>query len=162
MVLSYPIAHRYVLTVTEHVQLTEYIGNVYFYRNGEYVGSQHNNLTSVGDDALNDRLFNSSWAGAVWNYIAIGTGTDDGNPLNNVALVTELDRQLAEFYKPADAQWGLNYTFTFAGSSTIKEAGILNAAASGLLAFYVGNLTVGVTSADTLKICWKGTTSGNA
>jgi len=159
--LFYPIATHYTLIINERIAISDQTGNtVSFYLNDKYIGTWHNNMTYVGDDAINARLFNSSWTGSFWNYIAIGTGDGASTNKSRTALVTEIDRQLATFYKPADAQWGLNYTFTFASSYTVKEAGILNAAASGTLAFYVWNLNIGVTSVDSLKISWQGTTNG--
>lgn len=134
--------------------------NVNVYLNGVLVQTVHNSMTTASKPRLNDRVFNSSWTGAVWNYIAIGTGTDTGGNLDNTALVTELSRVLATFWRPAADQWGLNATFTFAGSYTITEAGTFNVASNGNLLFYVGTLSVAVTSSDTLTISWTGTTSG--
>ena len=161
--VCYPLGYRYTLIINENIAVHDAVesgGIVYVFKNGEFVGSWENNMTDAGDDAINDRLFNSSWTGAVWNYIAIGTGDGSAENKSRTSLVTEIDRKQAEFYKPTDAQWGLNYTFSFAGDNTITEAGILNAAADGTMAFYVWTLSVSVTSTDTLKISWVGTTSG--
>lgn len=170
--ITVPIAYHYFFTlyVNEHSNINDGLksgGTVYVWKNNVYVGSWKfegafkNNMTDSGKDDINDRLFNASWTGGVWKYIAIGTGTDDGDPHNNTALITEIDREIATYWKPAAGQWGLNYTFSFASSYTIKEAGILNNNSGGSLAFYVGDLNVAVTSSDTLKISWQGTTSGN-
>jgi hypothetical protein len=153
--------HRqYVLTHNERLGVDSYIGNVYAFKNDVLIDQEHNNMTNVGDDAINQRLFDTGYAGAVWKYIAIGTGDGSGTGKASTALATETDRQIGVYYVPADAQWGLNYTFSFASSVTIKEAGLFNASSTGNMAFYVWTLSVAVTSADTLKICWKGTTSG--
>lgn len=164
-VLAYPLATRYVLTVHEGVGVKDnggirYDNIVRMYKDDELVVEKHNSMTANGKTGINERLF-TALSTAPYNYIAIGTGTDDGDPTNNAALVTELTRAQATYYTPGTAQWGLNYTFTFSGSYTIKEAGIFNASSGGTLAFYIGNLSVAVTSADTLKISWTGTTSGS-
>jgi hypothetical protein len=136
--------------------------NVYIYKNGILVYESHNSMTTNAKPRLNDRVFNSSWTGAVWNYIAIGNGTDDGDNTNNTALIEELDRGVATFWRPASDEWGLNKTFTFAASYMIKEAGVFDAGSNGELLFYVGTLNVAVTSSDTLTVSWTGTTSGTA
>ncbi len=166
-VLFYPVATRYTLRVHEGMGVYDYGGINYsnvvsFYVNDDLVAQQHNSMTAGGKTAINDRLFSSGASTAVFDYIAIGTGTDDGDPTNNAALVTEIDRKQATYYVPGTGQWGLNYTFSFGGSYTIKEAGIFNASSGGALAFYIGNLSVAVTAADTLKISWTGTTSGSS
>lgn len=139
----------------------DYAGNVYAYRNQELVYQGHNNMTDLGPTAVNQQLFDAGYTSAVWNYIAIGTGDGTATNKSRTALVTELDRKLATFYVPATGQFGLNYTFTFAGSSTIKEAGVFNASSSGHMLFYIWTLSIAVTSSDTLLICWKGTTTGS-
>lgn len=102
------------------------------------------------------RLFNSSHTDQVLNRIAIGDGVDDADNTNNIALVNELQRQTATFYEPADSyDGGLNYTFSFASSYTIREAGVIDLASGGYLTFYIGTLSQAVTSDDTYKVCWK-------
>ena len=120
----------------------------------------HNNLTTSGrDNFIREVLGNQSLTPAKW--IAIGTGTDsDGDPHNNQALVSEVMRGQAEYWEFTGG-YGLNYTFTFTQSYTIKEAGVLNAASGGILVFYVNDLLIGVNNGDSLQICWKITISGN-
>lgn len=164
IILSLFFPHKIItIKISEPVYVSDIKsgGVLKLWLNKQYIGEIKNNMTFAGDDAINNRLFNSTWLGAVWNYIAIGTGDGSGEGKARTSLVAELDRKQATFWKPGDAQWGLNATFTFTGSYTIREAGIFNAASGGVMAFYVWTLNVGVTSADTLKISWVGTTSGN-
>lgn len=160
IVLGIQMKTDYLQYVHESTVIREFNTNVYAYLNNNLVYSGHNNMTNIGDDSINAKLFNTSWSGATWSYIAIGTGDGSGSGKAATTLATELDRQNATVYKPADAQWGMNYTFTFVASSTIKEAGIFNAAAAGTMAFYIWTLSIAVTSVDTLTISWQGTTTG--
>jgi hypothetical protein len=158
------IGTNYLVVIEERMNIEDKTGNnVWFYKNGSLIYETHNSQTQNGTTYILWNTFNSSYTKVSWNYLAIGTGTDDGNPTNNAALITELDRQAATYYRPVSAysQWGLNYTFSFAAPHTITEAGVLSAASNGILAFYIGNMTLAVTSADTLKICWKGSLSGS-
>lgn len=158
------------LTINDPVNVNDvgprYRSNVYAWLYGpdgtlKTYFETHNNLTDGGrDNFIREVLGNQSLNPA--KYIAIGTGDDtDGDPHNNTALVTELDRQLAQYYEPQDGQYGLNYTFTFTASYTLKEAGVLNAPSAGILLFYVNDLLMGVNDGDSLKITWKVTISGN-
>ncbi|RLI85619.1 MAG: hypothetical protein DRP01_05815 [Archaeoglobales archaeon] len=118
----------------------------------------HNNLTIAGiRDFIRHRLFNSSASLGTAHYIAIGTGTDDGNVTNNEALVSELDRKAATEYIPGGAynKYGLNATFTFTGSHTLKEAGVLTQSSGGILVFYVNDWNIGVDSSWTVQVSWQ-------
>ena len=114
----------------------------------------HNNLTVPGvNDWMRHRLFNSSFTAGPACYIAIGTGSDDGNATNNSDLVNQIQCVEATPWIPGNMQFGLNATFTFSDSYTITEAGV-KTGASGYLIFYVNDLNVSVDSSWTLEICW--------
>ncbi|RLG43237.1 MAG: hypothetical protein DRN81_06920 [Thermoproteota archaeon] len=162
------VAHHFLLTINEPVQVVDFRdpkGNVYMWlydKEGNLKGywNPHNNLTNPGrDEFIREVMGNQSLTPAKW--IAIGTGDDtDGDPHNNTALVAEVMRGQAEYWE-FEGGYGLNYTFTFTQSYTIKEAGVLNAASGGILVFYVNDLLIGVNNGDSLKICWKAFISGN-
>ncbi|RLG68827.1 MAG: hypothetical protein DRO11_08565, partial [Methanobacteriota archaeon] len=118
----------------------------------------HNNLTTSGlNEWMRHRLFNSSFTVGAAHYIAIGTGSDDGNPTNNNDLVNQIDCKAATPWIPGDGQFGLNATFTFGAAYTITEAGVktgTGAYPSAYLVFYVNDLNVSVDSSWTLQICW--------
>ena len=120
----------------------------------------HNNLTTTGrDDFIIQTLFNTSLNPA--KYIAIGNGTDNGDPHDNTALVNEIDRQLATFYVPQAGQAGLNATFTFTYPVNVTEAGVVNSASGGILVFYVNDWLLQCDPNTSLKISWIVTVSGN-
>ena len=114
----------------------------------------HNNLTTPGlNNWLRHRLFNSSFTAGPACYIAIGTGTDDADPTNNEDLVNQIDCKQATEWIPGSGQFGLNATFTFTSSYTIKEAGV-KTGSSGYLVFYVNDLNLSVDNSWTLTLCW--------
>jgi len=118
----------------------------------------HNNLTTPGvNEWMRHRLFNSSFTVGAAHYIAIGTGTDNGDPTDNTDLINQIDCKVATPWIPDSMKFGLNATFTFSGSYTITEAGVktgTGAYPNAYLIFYVNDLNVSVDQSWTLEICW--------
>lgn len=93
-----------------------------------------NIIVDVGFDFIADAIGKSASRPGVMGYIALGTGTTAA-AAGQTALVTEIDRNAATYAHTAGTK-----TFTFtadfaAGDATgaITEAGVFNAASSGIM-----------------------------
>jgi len=107
----------------------------------------HNAMTSLGLDYICSQV--SGVQAADMDYIAIGEGTGGTTALNN-----EFDRQQGTYTKGATGIFTIDYTWT-AGSFTsesITEAGVLNAAASGVLFNYQTFTAIPLTATDSLAV----------
>ena len=126
-------------------------------RNGKVLSAQilANLLTTAGRGLLSDLL--TGQGGAIPDYIAVGTGTVAA-AIGNTALGGEVDREQAtatqETTTVTDDTGQFEYTFTFAGSYAITEAGLLNAAAAGTLLSRRVFTAIDVVSGDSLLITW--------
>jgi hypothetical protein len=163
----------YRIVIHEGAYLNDQIpANLFIYKNGILIDNVHNVMTVVGEKWVIFQTFNSSYTSNswAWNVIAIGNGTQTASTAT--ALVKELGRSGA--LAPGTSgncmswtspnTWELNNTFT--GITTvgngIQESGIFNITTSthGLCSWYATFSQIGLTSVDTLLICWKGTSSG--
>ena len=107
----------------------------------------HNAMTSLGLDYICSQV--SGVQAADMDYIAIGEGTGGTTALNS-----EFDRQQGTYTKGATGVFTIDYTWT-AGSFTsesITEAGVLNAAASGVLFNYQTFTAIPLTATDSLAV----------
>lgn len=103
--------------------------------NGEVETVHKDNIiVDVGFDFIADAIGKSASRPGVMGYIALGTGTTAA-AAGQTALVTEIDRNAATYAHTAGTK-----TFTFtadfaAGDATgaITEAGVFNAASSGIM-----------------------------
>lgn len=92
--------------------------------------------------------------GTAMSHIAIGTGTPSGT-----ALGAETHRQAAQRSQVTTAVTNdtaqYDYTFSFAGSYSITEAGLFNAAAGPTMVLSQSFASVDVESGDSLRVLWK-------
>lgn len=121
-----------------------------------------NIITNVGRAAMASRL-NGDGAEAVFNYIAIGEGSNAAT-VTDTALQTETvvdggQRKIATLSRVTTtvnndtAQWVAVFTFTLAHN--ITESGILNAASAGTLLARRVFGTISCLSGDSMQITWK-------
>lgn len=141
------VAEDVKLKTNVHIELRDKNGNL------KSVRDVHNLVTTVGLNHIADQL-SSSPGNAAMSHMAIGTGTTTP-ALANTALVTELDRNALT--SRTDSGAVITYVGTWAagdGTGAITEAGIFNAASSGVLLARVTFSAVNKAAADTLTITW--------
>lgn len=121
-----------------------------------------NLVTNAGFAGVASRI-NGAGAEAVFNYIAIGTGTTAAN-VTDTTLETEITtdggaRAVATASRVttdvADDTAQLVVTFNFSGSFAITESGVLNDAAAGTLLARQVFSAINVASGDSLQVTWK-------
>lgn len=122
------------------------------YRSGFLLSeeSHHNVITNAARSALRPHIANVTTN--VWKYIAIGTST--GGDATSTTLVSEYDRQVAEYATVGSYNFTLIYTWdgVFTGQ-TITEVGVFNAAAAGVMLNYDDSFSRGPLSGDdTLQV----------
>jgi len=113
--------------------------------------TKHNAVTALGDAHVADQM-SAVPDNAAMSYMAIGTGTGGTTALN-----TELARESCTSYNQGSGgdDNDVIYIASFTGNTgTVKEAGVLNAAADGTLFVYNEALSQLVASGDTLQITW--------
>ena len=115
----------------------------------------HNIITSVGKAGMASR-FNGDGAEAVFNYLAIGSGTTAAT-VDDTALEAEftgdgLARAVADVSRittnVANDTGKLSYTWTASATQNITEAGAFNASANGIIAGRSVFSAIGVDSGD--------------
>ena len=107
----------------------------------------HNAMTALGLDYICEQV--SGTQAADMDYIAIGEGTGGTTTLNN-----EFAREQGSFTAGSTGVFTIDYTWT-AGSfsaETITEAGVLNAASTGVLFNYQTFTGIPLTSTDSLAV----------
>ena len=107
----------------------------------------HNAMTSLGLDYICSQV--SGTQGADMLYIAIGEGVG-----GTTALTTESFRALGTYTKGTTGVFTVDYTWT-AGTFTaedITEAGVLNAASTGVLFNYQTFTAIPLTATDSLAV----------
>lgn len=123
------------------------------YRGNVLIGEEayHNVITNAGRTALRGHIGDT--AVAVWDYLAIGTGTGGG--VGSTTLETEYDRDQGTYATVGS----YNFTITFSwgagnfSGQTITECGVFNAAAAGTLLNYDDSFSRGpLQSTDTLEV----------
>ena len=110
----------------------------------------HNVITNAARTALRGHIGDTTVA--VWDYIAIGTGT--GGSATSTTLVTEAFRSQGTYATVGSYNFTITYEWaagTFSGE-TITEAGVLNAAAAGTLLNYDDNFSRTLQSTDSLEV----------
>lgn len=123
------------------------------YRSGVFVSSEayHNVITNAARAALRGHIGNSTLA--VWNYLAIGTGSGGG--VGSTTLETEFSRYLGEFTLVGSYNFTISFTWTpsnFSGQ-TITECGVFNDATTGILLNYDDSFSRGpLLGTDTLEV----------
>lgn len=132
---------------------------VYWYKNGEFVWAEHNVITNVGVNASRHHLCDQTWVNNnattnAFRWLAIGEGS--GGDATSTALVTEFDRQIATFALVSGVNGNFTMTYTWSAGSfageTITEAGMLNAAASGILLNYQDFTGITLQATDSLQV----------
>ena len=106
------------------------------YRDGALLSQEqyHNVITNAARSALRGHIGDSTLA--VWNYIAIGTGSGGG--VGSTTLVTEFDRQQGVYATVGSYNFTITYTWgagNFSGE-TITEYGTFNDASAGTMLNY--------------------------
>lgn len=118
------------------------------YRSGVLLGeeSHQNVITNAVRSALRGHIGDTALA--VWDYIAIGTGTGGG--AGSTALETEYSRYQGTYATVGSYNFTITFTWTagnFSGQ-TITEYGLLNAAAAGTLFNYNDDFSRGPLGVD--------------
>lgn len=120
-----------------------------------------NLVTDAGRAAIASRI-NGDGGEAVFNYIALGTGTTAA-AVGDTTLQTEIttnggQRKTATVSRVTTDTTNdtarLVATFTFTGSFAVTETGVLNAASSGTLLARQVFAAINVASGDSLQITW--------
>ena len=140
-------------------RLAPFESTVYWYKNGQFVYAEHNVITYVGLNAtrwyLSDQgTVNNNASTNAFRWIGIGSGSGGG--ASSTTLQTEEFRAAATFalVGGVNGNWTLTYTWTagtFSGE-TITEAGVFNAAASGILLNYQDFSGITLQSTDSLQV----------
>lgn len=124
-----------------------------WYRSGVLLSEEanHNVITNAARTALRGHIGDT--AVAVWDYLAIGTGTGGG--VGSTTLETEYDRDQGTYAIVGS----YNFTITFEwgpgnfSGQTITELGVFNAAAAGTLLNYDDSFSRGpLQSTDSLEV----------
>lgn len=120
-----------------------------------------NLVTNAGKAGIASRI-NGSGAEPAFTYIGVGTGTTAAD-VGDTALQTEIsDSGLARAAGTvsrvttdvANDSARVTYTFTVSGAKSVTEAGLLNAASSGVLLARQVFTAVAVDVGDTLAVTW--------
>ena len=122
------------------------------YRDGELIASEshHNVITNAARGVLRGHIGDTPVA--VWDYIAIGTGTGGG--VGSTTLVSEAFRAQGTYATVGSYNFTITYEWpatTFDGE-TITECGVLNAAAAGTLLNYDDSFSRTLESTDSLEV----------
>ncbi|MHC4544160.1 MAG: hypothetical protein ACYTDW_06120 [Planctomycetota bacterium] len=123
------------------------------YRSGVLLSEEayHNVITNAARTALRGHIGDT--AVAVWDYLAIGTGSGGG--VGSTTLVTETHRDQGTYATVGSYNFTIDYTWgagNFSGQ-TITECGVLNAAAAGTLLNYDDSFSRGpLQSTDSLQV----------
>lgn len=121
----------------------------------------HNLVTNAGFAGIASRI-NGSGAEAAATYLAVGTGTTAA-AAGNTTLETEitdsgLSRANATASRTTTTQTNdtatLVHTFSVTGTKAVTEAGVLNAASSGVLFARSVFAAVNVANGDTLQVTY--------
>jgi hypothetical protein len=124
-----------------------------WYRSGALLSEEahHNVITNAGRTALRGHIGDT--AVAVWDYLAIGTGTGGG--VGSTTLETEFAREQGTYATVGSYNFTITYEWgpgNFSGQ-TITELGVLNAAAAGTLLNYDDSFSRGpLQSTDSLEV----------
>jgi hypothetical protein len=148
---------------TENMQLHGEIILEHF-RNGELLETKHikNLVVSAGKAGVASRI-NGDGAEAVFNYIAIGTGTAAAAAGDTTigAEITTAGGQRATGTASrvqtsvANDTAQLLKSFSFTGSFAVTETGMLNASSAGTLLAHQVFSAINVVSGDSLQVTWK-------
>ena len=122
------------------------------YRDGVLISSEshHNVITNAARGVLRGHIGDTPVA--VWDYIAIGTGTGGG--VGSTTLVSEAFRAQGTYATVGSYNFTITYEWpatTFDGE-TITECGVLNAAAAGTLLNYDDSFSRTLESTDSLEV----------
>lgn len=122
------------------------------YRSGVLLSEEqnHNVITNAGRIALRGHIGDTTVA--IWDYIAIGTGSGGG--VGSTTLVTEVFRSQGTYATAGSYNFTITYEWaagTFSGE-IITEAGVLNAAAAGTLLNYDDSFSRTLQSTDSLEV----------
>jgi len=157
-ILAENMALRTQLEVNEVIPINdarEWGATIYMriYRSGVLLSEEayHNVITNAARTALRGHIGDT--AVAVWDYIAIGTGS--GGDATSTTLVTEYDRDQGTYATVGSYNFTIDFTWgpgNFSGQ-TITECGVLNAAAAGTLLNYDDSFSRGpLQSTDSLQV----------
>jgi hypothetical protein len=132
----------------------EWGATIYFtvYRSGVVIAEEahHNVITNAGRTALRGHIGDTPVA--VWDYIAIGTGS--GGDASSTTLVTEAFRAQGTYATVGSYNFTITYEWTagtFSGE-TITECGVLNSNSGGTLLNYDDSFSRTLQSTDSLEV----------
>jgi hypothetical protein len=122
------------------------------YRDGVLISEEayHNVITNAGRTALRGHIGDTPVA--VWDYIAIGTGTGGG--VGSTTLITEAFRAQGTYATVGSYNFTITYEWpatTFSGE-TITECGVLNSNSGGTLLNYDDSFSRTLQSTDSLEV----------
>ena len=135
-------------------------GHLEVFKNGKRVVNKHNLVVDTGfNDIIRTNMLNlEADADHVdgCRYVAVGTGTTAAaagdTALGTETAVSGLSRALGTYTEPATKQGRVAKTFSVTGTVAVTEAGLLNAAAAGILLNRQVFAAVNVVSGDELTI----------
>lgn len=138
-------------------------GLTLFDKNGDIkeVRLSKNLVTNAGFAGIASRI-NGSGAEAAFTYLAVGTGTTAANTADTTLGTEIIDSGLARANATASRTTTtatndtatLVETFSVTGTKAVTEAGVLNAASSGVLAARSVFTAVNVVSGDSLQLTY--------
>ena len=123
------------------------------YRDGALLSeeSHHNVITNAARSALRGHIGDSTVA--VWNYLAIGTGS--GGDATSTTLVTEYSRYQGTYATVGSYNFTISFTWTagnFSGQ-TITEYGVFNDPSTGTMLDYNDDYSRGpLLASDELQV----------
>lgn len=149
------ISGQHILFIYEQLSSDETIGGwgatVYWYKNGNFVYSEHNVITNAARTAL--RPYIGDTAGSPFKYVAVGTGSGGG------AGSTQLQSQYSTRGSGTYATVGsYNFTITyeflagFFSGQTITEAALFDQASDGVMFNYQDFTGITLNSGDSLEV----------
>lgn len=127
--------------------------HIEIYRSGLLLSEEvhHNVITNAARSALRGHIADSTLA--VWNYLAIGTGT--GGDATSTTLVTEYSRYQGTYTTVGSYNFTISFTWTagnFSGQ-TITEIGVFNDATAGTMLNYDDSYSRGpLLATDSLQV----------
>lgn len=113
----------------------------------------HNVITNVGKDAIEDRMFNN---GTSFNYLAVGNGTVPAvadTTLNNEIATGGLSRAVGTYYSNGVGNWSLVKTYTASATLvSVNSTAIFNLSSGGTMLAGGTFSNTNLNSGDTLTV----------
>jgi len=139
------------------------------WKNDEFLGCNHNVLTTEGADYIEDQIGDSPSATLIGKYVGVSNDSSytasaahgETEWVAVEAVADGLNRATGTYGDIGTGNWWINYTWTATGTTTnIKNAALLTNGTGGtLIAEAALSSTVNLENGDTLKIAWNNTVS---